>query len=250
MDRLEQIAAALEKGGGFTGDASEPQLDAASQQNEAQPAQADGAGQADGQGSQEQPAARQPPPPVPYERFKESRRELKELRRQNERLERELALARESRPTHPEKTDDTSDWISDIFGPDPDADERGSGSRDTAGPAARHEDPMIQAMKNEYADRQLALTLERFGHVPEEVMLAGLAQGLSPDKVEAAFLHLSHMMGKPAGTAASARPTPPPRPVAGARPTTPPPVQQQKLPEESSARVDFVANMLRQRGLQ
>ena len=244
MDRVEQIAAALAKGGGF--DAVE------SQQPIEQPQQPEQQAQPVDQGNQQasqEPAARPTPAPVPYERFKETRQELKSLRREKERLERELAAAQQSRPSNDAGTD-TTDWISDLFGPDADATERSTGKRETAGLAGQHEDPVLQAIKQEYADRQLAQTLERFGHVPEEVMLAGLAQGLSPDKVEAAFLHLSHMMGRPNGAAPSARPTPPPRPVAGARPSNPPPAQRPKLPEESADRVDFVAQMLKQRGLQ
>lgn len=175
------------------------------------------------------------PPPVPYERFKESRHELKQAKAERDRLAEELKQLKErAASTEPASEDD---WLADIFGKEP----AQAARSESAGVATPSADPVMQAIREEYGQRQLDLTLAKYQHIPEDVMLAGLAQNLTPAQVEQAFTSLTALMGN----AKPARPAPPPRPSSGAAPSTPPSPPRPKLPDDSYSRVDFVANLLR-----
>lgn len=249
MDRVDQIAAALGQSGQFALEGQVPNQ-VANEPSGNQVAASQPAPQAE-------PPKAQGPGPVPYERFLESRRELKEAKERLAAYEAREAQARSKAPTgaQGQEDEDQPDWLSEILG----------GSSDKTEPAPRRapqddrqSDPVYQAMRQEYAERKLNDTLAKFSHVPEDIMLAGLANGMSAEDVDQVFHVLQARMapgpsgsqqGQGQGQAPQGK-APPPRPASSAQSgagTLPPP-KKVKMPSDPFERVEFLAKMINDRG--
>ena len=204
---------------------------------------------ADAQQEQEQaqPPKEDAPAPVPYDRFKQSRQALQAAKAQNEKLEKELADLRariegSDSSKSAGKSDDEKDdsWLEAVFG--------GKGSKDQNQAIAAMSDPVLEAIKMEYAERQLDATLKAYPHVPQEVMLSSIAAGLDPETVAGAFEQLKALMGTqapaPQGHPAPSKQAPPPRPTSGGQSVGAPAKPKKELPDNQYDRVEFVAKLL------